>query len=57
MNRTERRAQKRQHTDRNKTLRSHAALYAVMARTQPYTESEQAQLQIPTCTATGAATK
>ena len=54
-NRAERRrAQKRQHTDRNKTMRSHAAMYAVMARTQPYTESEQAQLQIPVYAAIGA---
>ena len=55
MNRAERRrAQKRQHTDRNKTLRSHAAMYAVMARTQPYTESEQALLQTPVYMALGA---
>ena len=54
MNRAERRASKRQHTYRNKTVRSHAAVYSVMARTQPYTESEQAQLQIPVYAALGA---
>ena len=54
-NRAERRsASKRQHTDRNKTLRSHAAVYSVMARTQPYTESEQALLQTPVYMALGA---
>lgn len=47
MNRAEkRRATKRQHYDRNKTVRTTAAIYGVMARTQPYTQEEQASLQM-----------
>ena len=54
-NRAERRrAQKRQHTDRNKTVGHCASIFKVMARTQPYTVSEQAQLQIPVYAALGA---
>ena len=54
-NRAERRsASKRQHTDRNKTVGHCASIFKVMARTQPYTEYEQAQLQIPVYAALGA---
>lgn len=55
MNRAEkRRATKRQHYDRNKTVRTTAAIYGVMARTQLYTQEEQASLQMPVYMALGA---
>ena len=55
MNRAQKRAAHRaKPTDRNKSVRTQAAMYSVMARTQPYTESEQAQLQIPVYAALGA---
>ena len=55
MNRAQKRAARRaKPTDRNKSVRTHAAMYSVMARTQPYTESEQALLQTPVYMALGA---
>lgn len=55
MNRAQKRAAHRaKPTDRNKSVRTQAAMYSVMARTQPYTESEQALLQTPVYMALGA---